>query len=209
MGLIMAAVATRLSIQIEQTARPTLTDAVEQSQGFCKDVKRNLSEIKEACKMRAFYSVILYLIIGGLTVPSFSSFSYYFLLDEVHVSKFMYSMMTMVAYFCLMLGSIMYNRYFASTEYRKLILIDALIMIVLAPIQIVFVCRWNLAWGISDMYFIFFLDVVGEIVSQCFVFLPMSVIYAKITPHHIEATCFAMLAGVSNFRYTMRSWLGS
>ena len=84
--------------------------------------------------MRAFYSVILYVIIGGITVPSFSSFSYYFLLDEVRISKFMYSVLTMVAYVCLMMGSVMYNRCFSSTEYRKLILIDALITIVLAPI---------------------------------------------------------------------------
>ena len=159
--------------------------------------------------MRAFYSVILYLFISGLTVPSFSSFSYYFLLDEVHVTKFMYSMLAVVAYACLMIGSVLYNHCLTSTEYRKLILIDALITIVLAPIQFAFVCRWNLAWGLSDMYFIFFLDVVGEIVSQMLVSLPMSVIYAKITPHNIEATSFAMLAGVSNFRYTLRSWLGS
>lgn len=66
-----------------------------------------------------------------------------------------------------------------------------------------------MAWGLSDMYFVFFLDIVDEIVSQCFVFLPMSVIYARITPHHIEATSFAILAGVSNFRYTVRSWTGA
>lgn len=59
------------------------------------------------------------------------------------------------------------------------------------------------------MYFVFFLDVVDEIISQCFVFLPMSVIFAKITPPHIEATSFALLAGISNFRSIMRSWLGS
>ena len=60
-------------------------------------MKKNLREIKEACKMRAYYSVILFLLISGLTVPSFSSFSYYFLLDEVQVSKFTYSMLAVVA----------------------------------------------------------------------------------------------------------------
>ena len=67
-------------------------------------------------------------------MPTFSSFSYYFLLDEVQLSKFMYSMLTLVAYVCLMAGSLMYNKFFSKSEYRKLILIDALITIVFAPI---------------------------------------------------------------------------
>ena len=103
----------------------------------------------------------------------------------------------------------MFNKYFLDSEYRRLIIIDALITIVFAPIQLIFVCRWNLAWGISDMYFIFFLDVVDEIISQCFIHLPISVIFAKITPMHIEATSFALLAGISNFRIAMRGWIGS
>lgn len=37
----------------------------------------------------------------------------------------------------------------------------------------------------------------------------MSVIFAKITPKHIEATSFALLAGVSNFRASVRGWLGA
>lgn len=69
--------------------------------------------------------------------------------------------------------------------------------------------RWNLDWGISDMYFVIFMDVVDEIISQCFIFLPMSVIFSKITPKHIEATSFALLASISNFRSTFRGWTGA
>lgn len=201
----MAGVAYRLNISVEKEG---LTQENENS-SFCQEFLRNLSEIRQACAMPEYYRVILYLLLGAMTQPSFSSFGYYFLLDEVEVSKFMYSMLTVVAYFCLLIGSQMFNKCFIDTEYRRLIIIDALITIVFAPIQFVFVCRWNLAWGISDMYFVFFLDMVDEIISQCFIFLPMSVIFAKITPRHIEATSFAMLAGISNFRITMRSWIGS
>jgi hypothetical protein len=44
---------------------------------------------------------------------------------------------------------------------------------------------------------------------MAFIFLPMSVLFAKITPRNIEATCFALLAGISNFRGTARGWVGS
>jgi len=131
MGFVMAFVASHLSIQIESIGN---AEQELDSTSFCIDVKRNLKEVKQACSMKAYYSVILYLLIGSIAVPSFSSFSYYFLLDEVHLSKFMYSMLTLLAYICLMIGSLLYNRYFSETEYRKLILIDALITIVFAPI---------------------------------------------------------------------------
>ena len=148
-------------------------------------------------------------MIGAVVQPSFGSFGYYFMLDEVKLSKFTYSMLTVVAFVCLGFGSQLYNKYFRETEYRKLIVVDALISIVFAPMQFIFVCRWNVAWGISDMFFVIFLDVVDEIISSCFIFLPMSVICAKITPKHIEATSFALLAGVSNFRSTIRGWIGA
>jgi len=44
---------------------------------------------------------------------------------------------------------------------------------------------------------------------MAFVFLPTAVLFAKITPKNIEATCFALLAGISNFRGTFRGWTGS
>ena len=109
--------------------------------------------------------MILYLVLGAITVPSFSSFSYYFMLDEVQLSKFTYSMLTVIAFFCLLLGSQIYNSCFKETEYRKLIVIDALISIFIAPLTLIFVCRWNLKWGISDMYFIITTDVVAEIIT--------------------------------------------
>ena len=37
----------------------------------------------------------------------------------------------------------------------------------------------------------------------------MSIIFAKICPKHIEATSFSLLASVSNFRGTIRSYLGA
>ena len=37
----------------------------------------------------------------------------------------------------------------------------------------------------------------------------MSVIYAKICPQHIEATSFAILAGINNFSSTISSWVGT
>ncbi len=73
--------------------------------GFLHDLKRNLGEVKEAFKIREFYSMILYLVIKGFMVPSFSSFGYYFMLDVAEVSKFAYSMLSVLGFCCLLVGT--------------------------------------------------------------------------------------------------------
>ena len=59
----------------------------------------------------------------------------------------------------------MYNKYFIDYEYRRMMVIDALITILFAPIQFIFVLRLNKQWGIPDGFFVVFLDIVDEIVS--------------------------------------------
>lgn len=72
-----------------------------------------------------------------------------------------------------------------------------------------FVLRKNVQYGIPDLPLLIFTETVQDTLSMAFIFLPMSVLFAKICPRNIEATCFAILAGVSNFRGTARGWLGS
>ena len=206
MGLIIAFVASRLNMALEDDGRQP---APAGERNLFRDIQRNCLEIQEAFRIKEFYSMILYLLIGGFLVPSFGGFGYYFMLDVVKISKFTYSMLTVLGFFCLAVGTLVYKNYMRDKEYRNLIMMDAFISIFLAPLSFIFVLRLNVAWGIPDMTLIIFTDVVSEIVSQCFVFLPMSVIYAKICPKRIEASSFALLASVSNFRGTLRQWLGT
>lgn len=173
------------------------------------DLKRYVFEMFEAFREPAYRNVILYLIVGGLLVPSFSSFGYYFMMDIVNLSKFTYSMLTVLGYVCLMFGTNIFNNYFKDSEYRYLIMMDALVSLLLAPFTFALIFRINLEYGIPDVLLIIFTDTVQEIISQCLIFLPMTVIFTKITPKHIEATSFALLAGISNFRGTMRSYIGT
>ena len=52
-------------------------------------------------------------------------------------------------------------------------------------------------------------EALSDIGQQALIFLPMTVLYAKITPSKIEATCFALLASASNFAGIGGAWLGS
>ena len=176
---------------------------------FSSELRRYLSEIGQAVRIPAIHNIIIYLALYSLFVPSFSSFSYYFMLDVVQLSKFTYSMLTVLGFFCLLIGSALYKSHFKDFEYRNLIVMEMIIGIFFAPFSYMLIFRINLEWGISDLSLIIFTDIVQDIVAQCFVFLPMAVMFAKITPKGIEGTTFAMLAGFYNFKATMRGWTGS
>ena len=86
---------------------------------------------------------------------------------------------------------------------------EALVSILIAPCNFMFILRMNTDYGIPDTALMIFTDTVSDILSMCLVFLPMNVIMTKICPKHIEATSFALLAGVSNFRSYTRSYIGT
>jgi hypothetical protein len=59
-------------------------------------------------------------------------------------------------------------------------------------------CLLNLIVGINDLTFVILTSVFSETTSLAFTLLPTLILFAKITPHHIEATVFAMLTGTYN-----------
>ena len=65
---------------------------------------------------------------------------------------------------------------------------------------LIFVLRWNVTYlGINDVIFLVFTGLVTDSLAQTFSFLPSLVLFAKVTPPHIEATIFSLLTGVNNF----------
>ena len=79
-----------------------------------------MGQIKEAIKIQEFYRVILFLILSGITVPSFGTFGYYFMLDVVKLSKFTIAMLSVIGYVCLLIGSALFTTFFANMEIRRL-----------------------------------------------------------------------------------------
>jgi len=102
MGLIIAFTATRLGVDLETEGLETQASSTN---GFWADVKRNCAEIKEGLKIKEFYCLIIYLLVSGFLVPSFGSFGYFFMLDVVGISKFAYSMLTVLSFGCLLVGT--------------------------------------------------------------------------------------------------------
>ena len=152
------------------------------------------------------YRTIGFFLLGGLLVPTFGDINYYFVLSVVQFSKFTFSMLNIVAYLSLLAGILMYNRYFKHWEVRNLLKYSFFIGFAGQLMNLVFILRLNQRWfGISDVVFTMVTTSVTDTLVLAFTQLPTLVLFAKITPAHIEATVFALLTGVFNFVNTVLS----
>jgi len=64
--------------------------------------------------------------------------------------------------------------------------------------SIIFAYRWHLSVGISDIVFILFTDTIFDCLSVALKILPSFSLIAKVVPHGIEATIFALMTGTWN-----------
>ena len=113
----------------------------------------------EAIKIKQFYYMIFYLIISGFLVPTFGSFNYYFLLDVVKISKFTYAMLTVLTFVNIFIGTFIYKQWLKECEFRRLIMSEPLIQILMAPLTLILVLRYTVQWGIPDLLLIIFIDI--------------------------------------------------
>ena len=156
-------------------------------------------DVKEALQIPVFYRTLIFFFLSGMIIPSFSDIMYYFNLEVIHLNKSTISLLALLGFITLVLGTMIYNRFFKKGEFRTLIKYSVWITILDAVFTLVFVLRFNLVLHINDIIFMVFTSAVTETLSLAFTQMPTMVIYAKITPPHIEATVFAFLTGTHNF----------
>lgn len=80
--------------------------------GFFNSLKLRFQEVKEALKIDLIYRTLGFLLISSLLFPTFSSFMYYFQLDIVEFSKFTQSMLLVIGFVTLFIGTVLYKMYF-------------------------------------------------------------------------------------------------
>lgn len=192
MGMQTPSDAARVRRAYEDTLPPV------GKEGCCYNTKKNFRLIGQALKRKEIYCIVIYFILDGLTNPSFADFTYFFLMNVIGVSKFMFAMITLIGQVCQVIGVIVYEKFLKEVEVRWILFWNVIISIVGAFLAFSFAMRWNLAWGMSDYFFLIFTDVVFGAVQMAFSTLPILALFAKITPKRIEGTMYAFLTGTSN-----------
>lgn len=157
-----------------------------------------MASIWWALGRKEIYLVVIYFLVDGLTNPSFGDYSYFFLMNIIGVSKFMFAIITLIGSICSVIGVLLYEAFLKETEVRLVLAWNVALAVLAAWLNYCFAMRWNLEVGISDYCFILFTDVVFGAISTAFGTLPLMALFAKITPRGIEGTIFAFLTGTSN-----------
>jgi Na+/melibiose symporter-like transporter len=138
-------------------------------------------------------------------VPSFEDFGYFFLLEVIGISKFMFSVIMLVGMVCGLIGTAIYKAFGRATDTRVMIIYATIAVCFGSFLNVVLVKRWNLEIGISDYALIFFTDVLVGISQVVLFSIPLMALFAKITPKRIEGTTYALLTSVLNLSFSILS----
>ena len=97
----------------------------------------------------------------------------------------------------------LYKAFFRTYDTRFLVFLSFCIKSTGLIFEYMFASRTNLEWGIPDMVFLFFSDIIFNNFAYILLVLPIMAYFAKVTPSKIEGTIFAFLTGVMNLSYTL------
>ena len=148
-------------------------------------------------KIKELYKTILYFIIMGCVIPSFSDYFYYYQMDVVGFSKFTYAMLGVLGSATLMLGTFFYNLALQDKSLRCMMVLACFINMVGSVGSMLFVRE--ITFGLSPLVFIIATSAVTDTLYSAFVTMPSMIVFAKLIPQNIESSMFALLTGLMNF----------
>jgi len=132
----------------------------------------------------------------GSTIPSFSTFMYYYMTDVVGISQVVYSWLSVISYFCLFLSVGMYQALLKEVDIRWMMFMGLLINMVGAASSVMFVKGYYL--GMPPVVFLIMSTSITDTLYGAYTQLPGMVLFAKIIPESVESSMFALLTGLIN-----------
>jgi len=162
-------------------------------------------------------SVALYQVITSIGAPLIGSELDYFytatpecLADGPHFSYAYYISYTgVVGTLVGLSGTFVYHILLSKLKFRPVLLITTLLVSLAGLSDLMIVQRWNVAWGIPDRVAYMVGEAILEPLLGILNWIPVSALIALAAPKGMEASCFAFLAGVSNFSRMMSELSGS
>jgi len=82
---------------------------------------RLTKDVWHALKQKEIMQVLLFMLFTGIITPSYSNITYYFLTDEIGISKLMLGFLVVSIFVTTLIGSIIYNYIFKAMEFRYMI----------------------------------------------------------------------------------------
>lgn len=151
--------------------------------------------------------VALYQVLAQVSRISFSNIlDFFFIADPVclpggpHFSyKFYITVAGIVGACAGVLTTLIYQGLFSKWTFRNVLFFTSLLSGLAGIFDYIIVKRWNLIIGIPDnIFFLIGDDVLGTVVGTLY-WIPSSSIIGKVCPRNMEASTYALLAGIANF----------
>lgn len=144
---------------------------------------------------------MLFFTLAGLIIPNFSDYLYYYQINITHFSKFEYSMITLLGFIALLVSSLVYNWCFKNIEERILLSLAMIVNFVGSVATLLYVL--DITFGMPPLAFVALTSTVSDTIFLALSNLPSMVLFAKLIPHQIESSMFAVLMGLLNLSTTV------
>jgi hypothetical protein len=95
-----------------------------------------------------------------------------------------------------MIAAMIYNMWLTKYEPKYLFILGCIIAAIGAFFNLMFVWGWTL--GLSPYVFMCITNFVSEAMYNAFLFMTSLILYAKLIPPNVEASLYAMCAGLNN-----------
>ncbi len=176
---------------------------------FSEECAYNYAIVKDILSVPEMYRSVLFFVLLGFTVPRFDDFMYYFKTGPAGFSQFTYSLLSLVGAVALLLGIGIYERWFKLTEPRIMIGGAFALTVVASFFDMCFVLRWNITYlHIPDLVWVLCSSTAMGTLIFAFMIMPPGVLFAKLTPAHVEATVYAFTSSITAAVYPLSKFLG-
>lgn len=153
------------------------------------------------------FQVALYQVLSILAHPSLGgALSYFYTADAVclpngpHFSYSYYITYTgLVGTVISFVGVWLYQFTLSRLRFRPVLVLTTVLAVFGGLADLVITMRWNVAWGISDKTAYMVGEAILEPLLGMLNWIPASALIAMAVPKGMESSCFAFMAGISNF----------
>jgi len=142
---------------------------------------------------------------SGVTISASMS-TYY--TNELNIAPDIQGYVDVGAYIFLSIGVMIYYRFFRYTSFRNIYIFSQILTALITFTDYILVKRWNLAIGMSDVWFLITSTACVEVIDRLNS-MPFLVMAGQLCPEHMEATFFALLMSLSNQGLTISGILGT
>ncbi|MFN3927394.1 MAG: folate/biopterin family MFS transporter [Pseudanabaenaceae cyanobacterium] len=180
---------------------------VQQGHSLADSFKENLLQIKQAVSDRKILLPVAFIFLWQAT-PSADSAFFYFTTNELGFTPEFLGTVRLATSIAGLLGVWLFQTYLKHIPLRKIFWWTTVIATLLGLTSLILVNHWNRPLGISDRWFSLGDSLIMTIAGRI-AFMPVLVLAARLCPHGIEATLFALLMSAINVSSLISYQLGA